>query len=58
MDFNRIDQLLISFFLHSSDSGEKLGVQCDNASAIYALQESLYRRELLYSILSKFGIPV
>jgi len=36
-----------------------MGMQWNNASAIYRLQESLWpRMEVLCNILNKFGIPV
>jgi hypothetical protein len=39
VDFNITDQQLTRF-LHSSDTGGKMGVQRDSTSAIHRLQES------------------
>jgi hypothetical protein len=46
--------------MHSSNIGEKMGVQFDSTSAIYRLQESslFCRGEILYNILIEFGFPM
>jgi hypothetical protein len=46
--------------LHSSDTGEKMGVQWDSTSATHRLQESLWfsRREVLYNILIESGVEI
>jgi hypothetical protein len=44
-------------FFHSSDTGEKMGVQSDRTSSVYRHQETFHtlRSEVLYGILS--GTP-
>jgi hypothetical protein len=39
VDFDVTDQLLIRF-LHSSDTGKKVGIQRDSTTAIHRFQES------------------
>lgn len=40
MDFTLTEQLLINF-LHSSDTGQEMGVKWDSTPMVYRIQESL-----------------
>lgn len=51
LTFDVRDQLL-SRFLHSSGTGEKMKVQSDSTTAIHGLQE------IMYNILTEFWAPM
>jgi hypothetical protein len=57
--FDVTDEIMIRF-LYSSDTREKMVLQCDSISAIHRLQESVYliKREVLHNILIEFGVLV
>jgi hypothetical protein len=57
--FDITDQLPIRF-LHSSDTGEKIGVLSDSTLLFVGLKRAYdsAKRKVLYSILIEFGIPM
>jgi hypothetical protein len=57
VDFNLTDRSLIKF-LYSSYTREKLGVQLHEVFIDFKKAYDSVRREVLYKILTEFGIPI
>jgi hypothetical protein len=57
VNFNITDQLLIRFSAFSSDIGKKVGVHQQLFIDFKKAYDSV-RREVLYNILTEFGIPI